>query len=411
VFALNELRLFDRLLVPVFIMDKRGDIEFFNTSAQNLASAINPNTEQMNIKDLVPPHDLLHLIGIEPYFAKLPSSFRLLVQVKADRIVPVLFAAQAYDLEDRVLLIGQSQEDIMSLASENARELSQAADHVSNLEVRVFKQTAKLAAESTRRAQAEKSTRLESEQKVRLIGSTLHHLNNPLNQLRGANSSLTSNLKTISNSINQLFSDASEDPEASELRNHYRQMFDHAQDNTQIIENALARIENTSEVLKVVSKVYGSIAQSTTISEIYQLSAQRLNSRLKIDLSNLDLDSDTYEIGGHPTLYAYAIDLIDTAMTDQSLNYESVKFTVSKDHCEVVWLNLRQNSFSESCSDSPISSEEALAHVSEEINYLLGHYQACLIPHESNLHLQLPRIDGKWWKRVREDETAGIKGH
>ena len=68
-FALNELRLFDRLLVPVFIVDKHGDIEFFNTSAQKLASAITPDNEQMNIKALVPSHDLLHLIGIEPYFA------------------------------------------------------------------------------------------------------------------------------------------------------------------------------------------------------------------------------------------------------------------------------------------------------------------------------------------------------
>ena len=407
-FASNELRLFDKLLVPVFIMDKRGDIEFLNSSAQALASAINPNTEEMNIKDLVPSHDLLHLIGVEPYVTNLPTSFRLLVQIKSDRVVPVLFAAQAYDLDDRVLLIGQSQEDIMSLASENAREFSQAADHVSDLEIRVFKQTAKLAAESTRRAQAEKSTRLESELKVSLIGSTLHHLNNPLNHLRGANSSLTSELKTISNSIHQLFSDVSEDSEVIELRSYYDRMFHNAQEKTDIIDNALSRIENTSEILKVVSRVHGPSVQSTTISEICQLSAERLNSRLKDDLRGLKQDSNNYEIGGHPALYAYAIDLIDSAMSNQSLHYETVKFTASIDHCELVWRNVTQHEYTDSGLDPSIALEDSLAHVSEEINYLLGHYQACLIPYESNLHLQLPRIDGKWWKKVRETEKSAV---
>ena len=156
------------LSVPVFELVSDGTIVFANHAAEEHWDLSHVDFGMSPFATLVDEQDLISITGIDSIFAALPTTFNTRLKSRSGSAQLMTFTAQSLETSDTVLLIGHPSAEILALASSTSRELSKATNEISDLEVRVFKQTAKLASESDKRAQAEEKARLEAESKIQL---------------------------------------------------------------------------------------------------------------------------------------------------------------------------------------------------------------------------------------------------
>ena len=385
----------ETLVVPVLIIDSQGNIQFSNAALRNLCGERATRSTSPKFIDLVADDDLLKISGIETVLEPLPNTFTVRIRASQNQTLPVSFTAQALKDSDSRLLIAHNNSEIMALASNTGKELSEAANEISNLEVRIFKQTAKLAAESAKRAQAEEKSRLEAENKVSLIRATIHHLNNPLNHIEGSRELITREIEELGRTIDSLLHTEPVDPETEAFRLKLREQFESSLFNVATIQDATSRITNTVDLLRVVSGVDGWSPRRTTIGDICEVGMNRLSGIIMIQLDRLKRDYGVCQVLGHPSLYAHAIDLIESALHQRKLTSSNLKVSQDEEHCHLIWESI---SPSQPAADGPdtqtLDLKADFEDTQKEIDYLLAHYKARFETRDFSLHLLLPRPSG-----------------
>lgn len=383
------------LVVPVLIIDRQGRLQFTNAAAGNLFGEQLAKGTSSHFTDLIADDDLLKINGIETVLETLPNTFTVRIRASQDQTLPVSFTAQSLQDSDARLLIAHNNSEVMALASNTGKELSEAANEISNLEVRVFKQTAKLASESAKRAQAEEKSRLEAENKVSLIRATIHHLNNPLNHIEGSRELIARQIEELGRTIDSLLHTEPVDPETEAFRMKIREQFESSLFNVATIQDATSRITNTVDLLRVVSGVDGWSPRRTTIGDICEVGMNRLSGVIMIHLDRLKRDYGVCQVMGHPSLYAHAVDLIESALHQRKLASSNLSVLQDEDHCHLIWESV---SPSQPATDRPdtqtLDLEADFEDIQKEIDYLLAHYKARFETRDFNLHLLLPRPSG-----------------
>lgn len=266
---------------------------------------------------------------------------------------------------------------------------------LTSLESRVLKQTAKLAAQSEKRAKAEELAKLEAERKVSLIGNTVHHLNNPLNQIQGAFELVHREIVTLRQTVNELLQTEEPDPQADALREELDSQFGLAVDNINAIENASDRIADTIDILRLVSGIDGWSFKPTTIKDIALAAMRRLGSNLEPKLNALIQMFGETQVMGHPVIYAQAIEEIERSIDQLRLESKQFSVEIIEDTCLLIWDNVEPYSLeittqSLNPPQVQLTDMKILHRLQQEIEHLLQAYHVKLELAEARLTLRLP---------------------
>ena len=380
------------LSVPVFELVSDGTIVFANHAAEAHWDLSHVDFGMSQFATLVDEQDLISITGLDSIFASLPTTFNTRLKSRSGSAQLMTFTAQSLETSDTVLLIGHPSAEILELASSTSRELSKATNEISDLEVRVFKQTAKLASESDKRAQAEEKARLEAESKISLVSSAIHHLNNPLNHIEGSRAGLESQIEIIRSTITHLLQTEDDDPAAQALLHKFNEEFESTLFNIATIRDAASRITNTVDLLRVVSGVDGWAKTPTTVGAVCEIGSNRLTGPVLMQLMKLNKEFGSTRLLGHPSLYAHAIDRIESSLGAKKLSSSGLGVAENDTTCHLIWHSITSK---QSGSDNtPVDAMELkalFADTIKEIEYLLSQYGVSLKPLGSELHLVLPR--------------------
>jgi len=378
---------------PALIAYPNGDIHYANEPLRALLSA-----DALTVE----PRSLFHLGTLD--IARNAQEFKAFVNNHGEALT-ISFEEPRYAKitqlnfqieksqefnDDSVLLLAHLK-DVMGPPLE-----AEIPDQVSNtIESRVLRQTAKLAAQSEQRAQAEERAKLEAERKVKLIGNTVHHLNNPLNQIQGAFDLVHLEIATLRQTINELLQPEEADPETEAVRKNLDVKFLLALDNLSAIDSAASRIADTTDILRLVSGIDGWSFRETTVAEIAAAAERRLSSAQKSKLRSLTDTYGTTQVVGHPVIYAQAIEEIERGLDQLGLESQEIKAQSNPDFQILSWdpitpYSSGKGSHRQVIATTTIRYLTQLQQLKREVEHLLQAYDVTVVLTDTGIDLRIP---------------------
>ncbi len=268
-----------------------------------------------------------------------------------------------------------------------ARETKRIYDEQRTLSERTLMQTvqitsselvARRAAEA--RAEAEVAHRLEAESKVRLFSNTVHHLNNPLNHIQGAQDWLTRNNTKLKKVLNSSLHTDPIDQETEDVRIQFETKFNENSNSLDAIASAISRAAKSVGTLRKVSGVDGFSTKAFTVNDLCDAFQDRLGMTTVTNLDELRQRFGAVDFYGDPAFYVHVLELIEDELPTKcraNLRLELVPGH-HEHHLKYVDLMLNSGTFAE------------LKRTEELANHLLKPTRATLTVAHDFIVLQLP---------------------
>jgi len=377
---------------PALIAQRNGDVSYVNALLQELLPNALQNTTPINLLEL----GSLNIKGssqdLEKVISKRGNELNISFQEPSTTYsTKVNFIVENSGSNDGsvVLLALSSDTEDSTPAAKQATTISHS------LETRVLKQTARLAAQSEKRALVEEQAKLEAELKVKLIGNTIHHLNNPLNQIQGAFQLANLEIVTLRQTINELLQPEDTDDEIEALRVSLDTRFKAAMENLTAVQQASHRMADTIDILRVVSGIDGWSFRNTNIKEIADAAVRRLSSNLRPKIHALAESHGAIQLVGHPVIYAQAIEDIEQGLDSLGLEAQEIGVYSSADFKALVWEPIKPYSHiddSKLSASNPLNlqNQSELQQLKLEVEHLLQAYKATMELTDCGIHVKMP---------------------
>ena len=230
---------------------------------------------------------------------------------------------------------------------------------------------------------------------MKLIGNTVHHLNNPLNQIQGAFDLVHLEIATLRQTINELLQPEEADPETEAVRKDLDAKFLVALDNLSAIGSAASRIADTTDILRLVSGIDGWSFRETTVAEIAAAAERRLSSAQKPKLRSLTETYGTTQVVGHPVIYAQAIEEIERGLDQLGLESQEIKAQSNPDFQVLRWDPITPYSSDKGSHRQVIATTTMryltqLQQLKREVEHLLQAYDVTVDLTDTGIYLRIP---------------------
>lgn len=217
--------------------------------------------------------------------------------LKTAGIFPTNFATQ-YAMQ-----IGSALEAIFLTVALGDR-LRLALEEKELLTQKVNKQTAALAEQSQKRAEAEERLRVELETKVEILSDAVHHINNPLNHIQGANEIVKQDVNELHKALRLALPDASNDPEYLAFTSALNANVANVNDATQLSNQAVERAARAVSDIRTLTNIDGLALQPIRVTELFKQLKDRFSLTPAVTFHEPD---PTLRAIGNPTIYSFVI--------------------------------------------------------------------------------------------------------
>ena len=169
---------------------------------------------------------------------------------------------------------------------------------------RINKQTAILAEQSSKRAEAEERLRVELETKVEILSDAVHHINNPLNHIQGANEIVRHDITSIHAIIGEAIPPEPDNPDyvafSSALEEKIGAIF-HA---SELSNAAIQRAASAVSDVRTLANIDGLALHPIPARELLRQLQERFSSNAYLSVSRCEQD---LKLIGNPTIYAFVL--------------------------------------------------------------------------------------------------------
>jgi len=169
---------------------------------------------------------------------------------------------------------------------------------------RINKQTAILAEQSSKRAEAEERLRVELETKVEILSDAVHHINNPLNHIQGANEIVRHDIASIHAIIGEAIPPDPDNPDyvafSSALEEKIGAIF-HA---SELSNAATQRAASAVSDVRTLANIDGLALHPIPARELLRQLQERFGSNAYLTVSACEKN---LKVIGNPTIYAFVL--------------------------------------------------------------------------------------------------------
>ena len=381
----QSLRFLESLVDPALITSADHSVSIANLALETLLGS-----ESHQFEDLFTSTDRQKLGDLRTWTSRHDAPTSISLKSQPERPLSVSIQKAHFLPGEFYLLIFRNERTVIAESPEQ-HEAQQSDEE--QLEVRVLKQTAKLAAESSRRAAAEQRARLEAESKINLFSDAVHHLNNPLNQVVGAYELVSREMVELRSYISDLLSTEPLDPQAEEIRKLLDSQFETALTNLLAVHEASGRMTDTIEFLRIVSGIDGWSFLPTTISAICDIGLKRSTGLLYDKLIKLKESWGDLRVVGHPVLYTQAINLIERGILQHGFRSKKFQLKTLSEGYELVWDSIETSPdlphLGTSKHSKSLTQLSELEYVGKQVEFLLTPYESKVAFYDESVGLRL----------------------
>ncbi len=217
--------------------------------------------------------------------------------LKTAGIFPTNFATQ-YAMQ-----IGSALEAIFLTVALGDR-LRLALEEKELLTQKVNKQTAALAEQSQKRAEAEERLRVELETKVEILSDAVHHINNPLNHIQGANEIVKQDVGELHDALRLAIPDVPNDPDYVAFTSALDANVANVKDATKLSNDAVERAAQAVSDIRTLTNIDGLALQPIRVTELFK----RLEERFTLTPAVTFTPPEPHiKAIGNPTIYSFVI--------------------------------------------------------------------------------------------------------